>query len=118
MDSCCAPPTPVPDHDHCLLDSKKIDWIFLVSLVVLSVGYFGYLLNFPAHEKFQFFAASEFELMNKMWLGLGLGILFVGILTKIPQQFILSILGQPYTFGGILRATMAGLLLDMCSHGI
>ncbi len=53
-----------------------------------------------------------------MWLGLIIGIIVVGILTKVPQAFIMAILGKPGTFKGILRATLAGLLLDMCSHGI
>lgn len=119
MDSCCHKPEPQPiaQPEHCH-PQKKTDWVFWGSLILVTLGYLGFLFNFPTSTKFQHFAASEYELMNKMWLGLGIGVVFVGILSKIPQEFILSILGKPYTFGGIIRATIAGLLLDMCSHGI
>ncbi len=117
MDSCCAP-APQPKNDHCHSDRKKVDWIFWGSLVGVAIGYLTYLFAPTTHSSFLHFSASVYELMNKMWVGLIVGVFFVGILTKIPQQFILSLLGKPYTVGGIFRATIAGLLLDMCSHGI
>jgi uncharacterized membrane protein YraQ (UPF0718 family) len=47
-----------------------------------------------------------------------LAIIFVGALSKTPQHFIISILGKGETFKGLWRATLAGVLLDLCSHGI
>jgi uncharacterized membrane protein YraQ (UPF0718 family) len=58
------------------------------------------------------------ELLGKMWWGILLGIAFVGLLHHIPRNVIVSILGRSKGFSGLLRATLAGLLLDMCSHGI
>jgi uncharacterized membrane protein YraQ (UPF0718 family) len=113
MNDCCNPPA----HDH--RKSKKFDWIFWISLIGVGIGYAGYIFHLlPEDLLFHHYSSSVFELMNKMWLGLAIGIFFVGILTKIPREFIVSILGRPYTFGGIIRSTLAGALLDMCSHGI
>ncbi len=64
------------------------------------------------------FFDSAFELLSRMWWGVALGIAFVGILEKIPRAFVISLLGRGGTFQGILRATGAGILLDLCSHGI
>lgn len=64
-----------------------------------------------------FFHANH-DLLGKMWWGILLGIVFVGLLHHIPRKVVVSILGPSKGFSGLLRATLAGLLLDMCSHGI
>lgn len=112
MDTCCHEPSK-NEHSH----HPRKDWLFWASLVLIVIGYVGFFTHTQI-QIFHHYSMSVYELMNRMWLGLAIGIFFVGILSKIPQQFILSILGKPYSFQGILRATLAGLLLDMCSHGI
>ena len=42
----------------------------------------------------------------------------IAILAKIPREFVISILGTNAGIKGVLRATAAGVLLDLCSHGI
>ena len=64
------------------------------------------------------FSTSSAALLNKMWPGLALGIAFVGILSGVPKCLLYSLLGKGGTLGGILRATAAGVLLDLCSHGV
>lgn len=64
------------------------------------------------------FAATSIEFLSTMWWGVILGILFIGMMHKIPKEYFTAILGRGDTFGGILRATVAGLLLDLCNHGI
>ncbi len=61
---------------------------------------------------------GTFELLNTMWWGLLLGILMLALLSKIPREFVMSALGSQKGFSGLVRATMAGVLLDLCSHGI
>lgn len=56
--------------------------------------------------------------MNKMWWGLALGILAVGAMGWMPREWVASVLGKPGSFSGIIRAMSAGLLLDLCNHGI
>jgi len=57
-------------------------------------------------------------LMNSMWIGLALGMFFVGLLGRVPREFVGALLGKGDSFIGILRATVAGVFLDLCSHGI
>ncbi|MCP5362070.1 MAG: permease [Hyphomicrobiales bacterium] len=64
------------------------------------------------------YSHTVFEMFNRMWWGLLLGIMFVGMLSKVPKAFVLAIIGAAGTKQGILRATLAGILLDLCSHGI
>lgn len=61
---------------------------------------------------------SVYELINTMWWSVLLAALFVGLLSRIPQDFVTAILGRGGSLKGILRATLAGVLLDLCSHGI
>ena len=55
---------------------------------------------------------------TRMWWGILLGIVAVGFIGMIPRQFITAILGPGGRCSGILRACGAGLLLDLCNHGI
>lgn len=64
------------------------------------------------------FSATVVEMVNKMWWGILLGIVSVGILGGLPRELITSLLGKGGTTPGILRATLAGVFLDLCSHGI
>lgn len=61
---------------------------------------------------------STYELMNTIWWGILMGMLMVAILTKVPREFVVSLLGTGSGLAGILRATLGGVLLDLCSHGI
>lgn len=45
-------------------------------------------------------------------------VVFVGLLERVPRELVMSALGQGGTAKGILRATLAGVALDLCSHGI
>jgi uncharacterized protein len=100
---------------------KKIDLLMWgsSSIVVLSYGAF-----FLIPELFEFsanlgvFSGNLVELFNKMAFGLILAIIFVGVLERIPREFVVSVLGKGGTLTGVLRATLAGVLLDLCSHGI
>lgn len=63
-------------------------------------------------------SAAVFELMNTIWWGIVIGIVMVSILTKVPREFVIGALGRGGSLGGVLRATLGGVLLDLCSHGI
>lgn len=66
----------------------------------------------------QIMSSGIFELVNKMWWGLLAAVVFVGLLDRVPRDVVTSALGPGRTVTGIARATLAGLLLDLCSHGI
>ncbi len=100
---------------------KKTDWLLWGSLstVIIAYGVHFFATDLIASTPAaQHFMHSVFELINTMWWGLAIGILMVALLGKIPREFVISILGKNKGFSGILRATLAGVLLDLCSHGI
>lgn len=101
--------------------SKKRDYLFETVSVISVVLYLGHLASWagwspPAASGHLFH--QFFNLINLMSWGIALGIIFVGILGKIPREYVVSVLGRPGTRGSLLRATAAGLLLDLCNHGI
>ncbi len=110
---CCSPHT-----DPCCDGSKRPDWLLWGCGLLIIVFYTIHLSDFAGSETIKSFAAAVFEFMNTMWWGLILGILFVGALNKVPKDIIMNALGDGSRFSGILRATIAGLCFDLCSHGI
>ena len=124
MPSCCSHPTPDPQAqdpaDSCCSPHRKIDWFFWSCLTVVVGSYLGHLFF---HEplldsRLGAFTHGAFEMMNKMWWGILFGIVAIGLIGMIPREFITAILGPGGRFSGILRACGAGLLLDLCNHGI
>lgn len=105
---------------HCH-PQRRIDWLLWSSVTVTAISYVLFLLFeerlLPFNIPFVFLQAI-FELINRMWWGLLLGILFVGLLTKMPREMLYAVLGDGRKLSGIVRATIAGVLLDLCSHGI
>lgn len=100
---------------------KKKDFLLWGAGGIVFIAYLGHFFFFSDLERipyFSVFAHSIFSLMNQMWWGLLLGILFVSLLSIVPKEFVVSALGKRGKVSGILRATFAGLLLDLCNHGI
>ncbi|MBK1855009.1 permease [Verrucomicrobiaceae bacterium 5K15] len=125
---CCSAPDP-DDHnlssdeeleDACCGSHKgKIDWLLWGSLVVCILGYGLHLIvGHGLPSQLAHFSHGIFELLNKMWWGLAFGILAVGALGGVPREWVAAVLGRPGSFQGVLRAMSAGLILDLCNHGI
>ncbi|WP_460234583.1 permease [Aurantivibrio plasticivorans] len=118
---CCGPSQPEASGSCCDSDSAKVDWLLWGSLIGVGVLYLGYLFGVAEWAGIVWLktiGASVFELMNTMWWGLALGLVMVSIIGQIPRELIMSVLGTKSGLNGILRATAAGVLLDLCSHGI
>lgn len=99
----------------------RTDYLFWGGLVVISIGYLYFYLFAAQHEGpnlAHHFTAAIFELMNMMFLGVVMGIVAMGFLSRVPRDFIMSMMGSGRGIQGIFRATLAGVLLDLCSHGI
>lgn len=114
MSSCC-PNKGVPKA------KQPFDYLLWGGLVSSILFYALHIITFeqawvPAW--LQHLSHGVFELLNTMWWGVVIGIVFVGLLNYIPQRVVVGLLGPGGTIKGILRATAAGVLLDLCSHGI
>ena len=64
------------------------------------------------------FAVSIFDLINTMIWGVLAAIVFIGLIGAVPREFVTAVLGRGGTLTGVARAMVAGVLLDLCSHGI
>ncbi|MEM1299367.1 MAG: permease [Pseudomonadota bacterium] len=119
--SCCPPaakPRQTACEASCGSTRPRTDWMLWGSAGLVSFGYLWHVL-FGAHaHALDHFAAGAFELFNMMWWGMALGILFVGLMDRIPRDLIIAALSGERRLTGILRATAAGLAFDLCSHGI
>lgn len=122
MSSCCKEPVEQPS---CCggepAKKSRPDLLLWSTLILVTIGY---SLDLLASDFIQTWPAMASmteavrQLMDSMWIGLALGMLFVGLLGRVPREFVTALLGRGDTFIGIFRATFAGVLLDLCSHGI
>jgi uncharacterized membrane protein YraQ (UPF0718 family) len=117
-DSCCAV-TPSAE-DSCCAEPVNRDYFFWLCIAIVTAAYIaGAAQGEHVHENaLGVFVAGIFELFNQMWWGIVLGVVFVGMLARVPRELVMSVLGRNPGFGGLMRATAAGVLLDLCSHGI
>ncbi len=121
MSSCCSTSEKPSDDGHGHSHGKRFDWLMWGSLILVVAGYVAALFfmdAMPADGWMHVFAHSVFEFVNTMWWGVLIGIVFLALLSRVPREFVLSVLGDKKGVGGIARATAAGVLLDLCSHGI
>jgi len=107
--ACCAPEG----------TARRFDWL-LWSCVALVAIFYGTHLLLPMQgpEALQIMSHSIFELLNTMWWSVLFAAVFVGLLGQIPQDFVTATLGRGGSMSGLFRATAAGVLMDLCSHGI
>ncbi|MFC7337509.1 permease [Haloferula chungangensis] len=113
---CCS--SEAKEEESCCGSSKgSIDWLLWVSMALVVGGIVGHFVG-TGPEWWLTFSHGSYELMSKAWWGLLLGILAVGVIGQVPKELVASLLGRGGTMKGILRATLAGTLLDLCNHGI
>lgn len=106
-----------PGGDSCCGSGGKFDWLLWGSLLLVAIGIAGHFIG-GGPAWWQIFAHGTWDLMTKAWWGILVGIIAVGVLGQVPKEVVAKLLGQGGTIGGIVRATLAGTLLDLCNHGI
>lgn len=127
-DSCCASPAPAGgatldemsgSADSCCETPVRRDYFLWVSVLIVAVAYpLGAFLQHDHATVLGIFTGGIFELFNQMWWGIVIGVVFVGILGRVPRDLVMGMLGRDAGLAGMLRATLAGVFLDLCSHGI
>jgi len=116
--SCCGTNTPEAASCCAPTGKKRIDLLFWASVLLVVTGVAGHFW-FPAGPVWwHTFAHGTWEMMSKAWWGILAGIIAVGVIGRLPRDLVLGLLGRGGSFSGILRATFAGVLLDLCNHGI
>ena len=123
MSGCCGhdksePSDEEADGGHaCGGGANKIDWLLWGSLVAVVCGMVGHFVG-AGPKGWLIYAHGTYEFMTKAWWGIVVGMAAVAVIGRFPQSLVASMLGRGGTFGGILRATAAGVFLDLCNHGI
>lgn len=115
-ESCCKPDNH-EGHDH----GRKVDWILWLSLPVVAISYLLAVFDVSIIHDYgwlETFAHAVHEFVNMTWWGVALGIVFLALMSGIPREFVMSVLGNNKGANGIARAMAAGVLLDLCNHGI
>ncbi len=116
MSDCCHEPATATDH--CASHSDRPDYFLLTVAAAVAALYLAGLALPHGEAWYTVLAHGVLELFNKMWWGLAIGVVFVGLLARIPRDLVMSVLGHRDGFSSLLRATLAGVFLDLCSHGI
>lgn len=98
---------------------NKVDKLGLIAASIVVAAYlataFGMGRSVPYWQPF---GEAIYSVVHQVWWGILLGIFLVGIVGLVPQALIIRILGEKKGLKGLIRATIAGLLFDMCNHGI
>lgn len=101
----------------CHQEQGRLDYLLTFCLIVIvSAG--GFYLSGMQMPLILPLAHAIIEIFLTMWWGILFGIIAIGAMHFIPREWFQSMLGQGGTFSGLIRAALAGVMLDLCSHGI
>ncbi|MEZ5813154.1 MAG: permease [Alphaproteobacteria bacterium] len=96
---------------------RKPDYIMHGSLFVIAVTFALYYAGVD-WAGLDVFVHTQGELLLDMSWGVALGLLSVGLMNKIPREYFTAVMGRGDSFKDIVKAAIAGVILDMCNHGI
>lgn len=106
------------EHDaSCHGDGTRTDWLLIGASAVVIAALAWDRAPTPAVAYLGEFSGHVTEVLGRMWWGMAASFVVVCVLSRVPREFVTATLGPPGA-GGILRAVVAGVLLDLCSHGI
>lgn len=128
-ESCCSPVVTAAvagaccgssaDTSSCCGPAPRTDWLLTVCGVFVVGSYLIHLLMGDVGPVWlATLLHTSFEMVNAMWWGVISAAFFVGLLGRMPRELVMSVLGRGGSKRGIFRATLAGLMLDLCNHGI
>ena len=98
---------------------RRVDWLLWGSGSVILIAYIAaFLLPHDAPMGLGIFSHGVREMMNLMWWGILVGMLAVGLIDRVPRQFVIGVIGRDQGAKSLVRAVFAGVLLDLCNHGV
>lgn len=118
MSNCCHIPesSPAGVHSHAGYNPRKDRLLIGMLFIIAAASALHFTGWHPAH--LGTFSHAVVKLVGVMWWGIVGGVIAVGVMSRIPRSYFQALMGRGDTVGGVIRATLAGLLLDLCSHGI
>jgi hypothetical protein len=98
---------------------RRVDWLLWGSGGIIAISYIaGFFLSHDAPLGLGVFTHGVQEMMNLMWWGILVGMVAVGLIDRVPREFVIGIIGRDQGARSLLRAVAAGVLLDLCNHGV
>jgi hypothetical protein len=98
---------------------RRVDWMLWGSGAIIAASYIaGFILPHDAPFGLGVFTHGVQEMMNLMWWGILVGMLAVGVIDRVPRQFVIGVIGRDQGARSLVRAVLAGVLLDLCNHGV
>ena len=87
--------------------------------MIIAVSYAAsFVLPHDAPFGLGTFTHAVHETMNVMWWGVLIGMVAVGLIDRVPREFVIGIIGRDQGTKSLLRAVLAGFFLDLCNHGV
>ena len=113
--SCCGSDSDDADQNQ----KRKIDWLLWVSASVIFVALVASMfLSHDAPFGLGTFVHSVHETMSVMWWGVLIGMVAVGLIDRVPREYVIGVVGREQGSASIARSVFAGLFLDLCNHGV
>lgn len=98
---------------------RRVDWLLWGSGGIIALSYIaGFFLSHDAPLGLGVFTHGIQEMMNLMWWGILVGMVAVGLIDRVPREFVIGIIGRDQGTKSLVRAVAAGVLLDLCNHGV
>ena len=112
--SCCP-----PEANSSVVSKRRTDWILWGSLGTIAIAYVaGFFIGHDQHGPMMIFTHTVQEMLHVMWWGILVGMVAVGLIDRVPREMVIAAIGRERSFAGLVRATAAGFLLDLCNHGV
>jgi hypothetical protein len=117
--ACCGGSATPTAGDACCGGKKgRPDWLLWGSLAAFAAGLGIHFLAPETSPRLLVYGHACVELLGRAWWGLLVGIVAVAVIGRLPRELVAAVLGRGGSFSGLLRAVGAGVLLDLCNHGI
>lgn len=117
--SCCGGKAAATEESCCGGGAKgRPDFLLWGSVLLFSAGVLVHFAVPTAPGWLHVFGHTCYELFTRAWWGLLLGILAVALIGRFPRELVAALLGRGGSVSGLLRAVGAGVVLDLCNHGI
>lgn len=98
---------------------SKRDWLLWGSGIAILVAYAAsFFLDHTDLWGLGHFTHSIRDMMNLMWWGILIGMVAVGLIDRVPREFVIGIIGRDQGAKSLGRAVLAGFFLDLCNHGV
>ena len=118
MSDCCSKPRKSSCCGGGDGEKKRPDFLLWGSLAAFLIGIALHLSGLAMPGWLHVFGHTCHELLTRAWWGLLIGIVAVAVIGRLPRELVAAVLGRGGSFSGLLRAVGAGVLLDLCNHGI